>query len=52
MKKIIETKNAPTPIGPYSQAVMVNNMLYASGQIAIDPESGKLVMDNTLKRSS
>ncbi|GLB51763.1 reactive intermediate/imine deaminase [Neptunitalea chrysea] len=42
-KKIITTKNAPAPIGPYSQAVVVGNMLYTSGQIAINPESGELV---------
>ena len=46
MKKIIETLNAPTPIGPYSQAVLSGNILYTSGQIAIDPKTGKLVMDS------
>lgn len=45
MKKIIETDQAPAPIGPYSQAVLVGNTLYASGQIAIDPATGELVMD-------
>lgn len=45
MKKIINTPNAPQPIGPYSQAVMVGNTLYVSGQIAIHPSSGNLVMD-------
>ena len=43
MKKIIFTKNAPAPIGPYSQATMVGNLLYSSGQIAINPENGELV---------
>jgi 2-iminobutanoate/2-iminopropanoate deaminase len=43
MKKIIETPNAPKPIGPYSQAVLTGNTLYTSGQIAIDPESGELI---------
>ena len=43
MKKIINTSNAPAPIGPYSQAVLVNGMLFASGQIAIDPSTGELV---------
>jgi 2-iminobutanoate/2-iminopropanoate deaminase len=43
MKKIINTSNAPAPIGPYSQAVIVNGMLFASGQIAIDPSTGNLV---------
>ena len=46
MKKIIETKNAPAPIGPYSQAVLINGTLYSSGQIAIDPVSGDLITDN------
>lgn len=46
MKKIINTTKAPSPIGPYSQAVMINNMLFASGQIAIDPATGALVMDD------
>ena len=45
MKKIISTHKAPQPIGPYSQAVLVGNMLYTSGQIALDPETGELVMD-------
>ena len=41
-KQIINTKNAPAPIGPYNQAVLVNNTLYISGQICIDPASGNL----------
>jgi len=43
MKTIIKTPNAPAAIGPYSQAVEVNDTLYISGQIAIDPGTGKLV---------
>lgn len=43
MKKIIETSNAPTAIGPYAQAVLANGILYISGQIPINPETGKLV---------
>jgi len=46
MKKIINTKNAPAPIGPYNQAVLTGNTLYTSGQIAINPETGELVLDN------
>ncbi len=45
MKTIIHTTNAPAPIGPYSQAVKVGNILYASGQIAIDPSTGNIIMD-------
>lgn len=43
MKKIISTSKAPAAIGPYSQAVDVNNTLYVSGQIPLNPETGKLV---------
>ena len=46
MKKIITTHKAPQPIGPYNQAVLVGDMLYTSGQIAIHPETGDLVMDS------
>lgn len=43
MKKEISTKNAPAAIGPYSQAIEVNGMLYTSGMIPIDPATGELV---------
>lgn len=43
MKKIIHTEDAPAAIGPYSQATLVNGTLYVSGQIPVDPETGKLV---------
>jgi 2-iminobutanoate/2-iminopropanoate deaminase len=43
MKKIINTTGAPSPIGPYSQATEINNMIFLSGQIAIEPESGQLI---------
>lgn len=46
MQKIIETAKAPAPIGPYSQAVRAGNTLYISGQIALNPETGKLETDN------
>lgn len=42
MKTIINTTNAPAPIGPYSQAVIANGFLFASGQVAINPENGAL----------
>ena len=42
-KKIHETKNAPAPVGPYSQAVEINGMIYCSGQIPLDASSGELV---------
>lgn len=46
MKTIITTDKAPAPLGPYNQAVLVGNMLYTSGQIAINPESGALILDS------
>ncbi|QXP74171.1 RidA family protein [Tenacibaculum sp. AHE15PA] len=46
MKKIITTSKAPAPIGPYNQAVLSGNTLYTSGQIALDPKTGELVMDS------
>ncbi len=46
MKKIIFTANAPAPIGPYSQAVLINNTLYTSGQIALNPQTMELNLEN------
>lgn len=43
-KQIIHTSKAPSPIGPYSQAVRAGNTLYVSGQISIDPVSGELIL--------
>ena len=43
MKSIVYSTNAPSPIGPYSQAVQAGNMLYLSGQIAIDPGTQELI---------
>lgn len=46
MKIIINTSNAPAPIGPYNQAILKGNTLYTSGQIAINPATGVLVLDS------
>lgn len=46
MKKIITTPNAPAPIGPYNQAILSGNTLYTSGQIAINPETNELVLND------
>ncbi|WP_158838552.1 Rid family detoxifying hydrolase [Polaribacter sp. L3A8] len=46
MKIIITTTKAPAPIGPYNQAVLSGNTLYTSGQIAINPDTGELVLDS------
>ncbi|MBW8686293.1 RidA family protein [Chitinophaga rhizophila] len=45
-KQIINTNNAPAPIGPYNQAVQSGNLLFVSGQIALNPETNQLVMDD------
>ncbi|MBZ5857934.1 RidA family protein [Flavihumibacter profundi] len=47
-KKIINTTNAPAPIGPYNQAVQAGNFLFISGQIAINPATGNLENTDTL----
>jgi len=51
MKKIINTINAPAPIGPYNQAVLLNGVLYTSGQIAIHPATNELVIDEIKKET-
>lgn len=45
-KQLLYTQNAPDPVGPYSQAVIYNGLVYCSGQIAIHPESGDLITDS------
>lgn len=51
MKKIINTTNAPAPLGPYNQAILSNNTLYISGQIAINAASGEFVL-KTIKEET
>ncbi len=46
MKTIINTPNAPAPIGPYNQAILSGNTLYMSGQVAFDPKTNELVLDS------
>ena len=46
MKQIIYTDEAPAPIGPYNQAVLIGNTLYTSGQIALHPDTKELVVDD------
>lgn len=52
MKKIIRTENAPSPIGPYSQAIHAGNLLFVSGQIAINPSDGQLITINIIKETN
>ncbi|MBE7638814.1 MULTISPECIES: Rid family detoxifying hydrolase [Salegentibacter] len=51
MKKIIKTNQAPAPIGPYNQAVLTGNMLFISGQIALNPETGELETEELQKET-
>ncbi len=51
MKKIINTTNAPAPIGPYNQAVLTGNTLYISGQIPLDPATGALIEGDIKKET-
>ena len=46
MKKFVLTSNAPKPIGPYNQAVQAGKFLFVSGQLAIDPKEGKIIVEN------
>lgn len=48
-KQIINTKNAPAAIGPYSQGVSIGNLIFTSGQIPIDPATGELINDDIVK---
>ena len=45
-RSIVNTSKAPAPVGPYSQAVRCGNMLFVSGQVPLDPESGELVLNS------
>jgi len=48
MKKIINTKNAPTPIGPYNQAIKIGNILFISGQVAMDPGNNNQLIKSSI----
>jgi len=50
-KQIIQTNKVPTPIGPYSQAVIANGFLFASGQVAVNPATGELVLTDILSET-
>ncbi len=47
-KKIINTENAPAPIGPYNQAIKINNMLFVSGQVAMDPNNNNELVNSSI----
>ena len=51
MKEIIQTEHAPNAIGPYSQAVKANGLVFASGQIPIDPETGQFVAGGIVEQT-
>jgi 2-iminobutanoate/2-iminopropanoate deaminase len=51
MKTIIHSDNAPKPVGPYNQAIRVNNFLFISGQLAFDPKQGKIVTQDITQQT-
>ena len=51
-KKAIETTSAPSPVGPYSQAVLTNGWLFCSGQIALNPSTGLMVGDGNIEKET
>ncbi len=51
-KKIITSKNAPAPIGPYSHGVLIGNTLYVSGQVGKDPVTGELILSDIKKETT
>ncbi len=52
MKKIINTKNAPAPIGPYNQAIKTDNILFISGQVAMDPENNNQLIKSSINEET
>ena len=52
LAKEIKTEFAPDPVGPYNQAILIENWLYCSGQIALDPSTGKMVGDGNIKEET
>ena len=52
MKKIVKTNKAPQPVGPYNQAVIHNSTMYISGQIALDPITKELVINNLTEETT
>ncbi len=51
-KQKVETKNAPLPIGPYSQAIIAGNLVFASGQAGLDPQTGKLISRDIIEQTT
>jgi 2-iminobutanoate/2-iminopropanoate deaminase len=51
-KKIVETSRAPAPIGPYSQAITAGNLIFASGQTPIDPQTGELIAGDIAEQTA
>jgi 2-iminobutanoate/2-iminopropanoate deaminase len=51
-RRKVETKNAPSPIGPYSQAIVAGGFVFASGQAALDPHEGKLIAGDVAEQTT
>ena len=52
LAKAIRTEHAPDPVGPYNQAIFIENWLYCSGQIALDPSTGNMVGNGDIKKET
>ena len=52
MKKIVQTSNAPNPVGAYSQAVRAGKFVFVSGQLGIDPKQGKITANNIIAQTN
>jgi 2-iminobutanoate/2-iminopropanoate deaminase len=52
MKKIVQTENAPKPVGAYSQAIRAGKFLFIAGQLGIDPKEGKIIANNIIGQTS
>ncbi len=50
-KQIVETNNAPAPVGPYSQAIIAGNLVFASGQAGLDPQTGRLISRDIMEQT-
>jgi 2-iminobutanoate/2-iminopropanoate deaminase len=51
-KQVVETKNAPSPIGPYSQAIIAGDLIFASGQAGLDPQTGRLISRDVIEQTA
>jgi 2-iminobutanoate/2-iminopropanoate deaminase len=51
-RRKVETKNAPSPVGPYSQAIVAGNLIFTSGQAGLDPQTGRLISRDVIEQTA